>query len=159
MPSLPGVALPSHLQHKPHPIFGCTPTDDEDLLPDMTLAMILADAKPTAMAASKAVSGKQVGCGMKVVKVKQGLSKRRPRVGSRLEDGAVKRKGRNWGAINWSDQDFAALLDIMEELLPAGKKAWGGVYSHFEAWVKEHGHLVGLESTLENRFKVVSLLF
>jgi len=159
MPSLPGVALPSHLQPKPHPIFSRTPTDDENSLPDMTLATILVDAKPMAMAVSKVASGKWAGCGMKAVKVKQGLGTRRLRVGRELEDGAVKRKGRNQRAVNWADQDFAALLDIMEELLPAGKKAWGGVYSHFEAWVKEHGCPVHLESTLENRFKVVSLLF
>jgi len=71
----------------------------------------------------------------------------------------VKRKGKNWGAVYWAGQEFAALLDIVEELLPAGKKAWGGVYSCFEAWEKEHGHPVYLESTLENRFKAVSLLF
>jgi len=52
----------------------------------MTLATILADAKPTAMAASKVASGKRAGCGMKAVKVKRGVCKRRPRVGSESED-------------------------------------------------------------------------
>src|SRR5882724_5869737 len=153
MPSLPGVALPSRLQPKPCLIFSHTPTDDKDSLPEMTLAMILVDTKPMAMAGSKVASGKQAGCGMKAVKVKQGLSKRRLRVGNELEDGAVKRKGRNWGAVNWSDQDFAVLLDIVKELFLAGKKAWEGVCSCFEAWVKEHGHPVHSESTLENRLK------
>ena len=68
MPSLPGVALPSCLQPKPHPIFGHTPTDDKDSLPDTTLATILVDIKPTAMVASMAVSGKWAGCGMKAIK-------------------------------------------------------------------------------------------
>ena len=89
----------------------------------MTLATILVDAKPMAMAVSKVASGKWAGCGMKAVKVKQGLGTRRLRVGRELEDGAVKRKGRNQRAVNWADQDFAALLDIVEELLLAGKKA------------------------------------
>ena len=96
---------------------------------------------------------------MKAVKVKQGLSKRRPRLGSESENGAVKKKGMIQGAVNWADQGFAALLDIVEELLLEGKKACGGVYSHFEAWAKEHGCPVHLESTLENRFKAVRLLF
>jgi len=166
MPSPPwglgmsAVALPSHPQPKPHPIFGhASASDNENSLPAPTLASILVDMKPGAMAASEVVSGKWAGCGMKAVKVKQGVGKRRLRVGSELGDGAVKRKGKIWGAVNWADQDFAALLDIVEELLLAGKKAQGQVYSHFEAWAKEHGHLVHSESMLENRFKVVSLLF
>jgi len=40
-----------------------------------------------AMAVSKAASGKQPGCGTKAVKVKQGLGKRRQRVGSEAEGG------------------------------------------------------------------------
>jgi len=41
--------------------------------------------------------------------------------------------------------------------LPAGRKAWGAIYSHIEAWEKEHGHPVHSEYTLENQFKAVSL--
>ena len=60
----------------------------------------------------------------------RGLGKRKVRMDSEWEDGVVKWKGgRIWGAINWADQDFTALLDIMEELLPTGKKAWGDIYS------------------------------
>ena len=94
---------------------------------------------------------------MRAIKVKQGLSKRKVRVDSKLEDGVVKRKGdRIQGEVNWADQEFTTLLDIMAELLPAGKNAWGEVYSCFEAWVKEHGHPVHSESMVEICFKAVS---
>jgi len=79
------------------------------------------------------------------------------RADSELEDGVVKGKGgRIWGAVNWADQDFTTLLDTVEELLVVGKKAWGEVYSCFEAWVKEHGHPVHSESMVEICFKAVS---
>src|SRR5882724_8521373 len=86
------VALPSHLQPKPYPIFGHTPTsDDENCLPD-TLATIMVDTKPMATAVSKVASGKWPGCGTKTIKVKWGLGKRKVRVDSELEDGVVNEK-------------------------------------------------------------------
>ena len=92
--------------------------------------MILVDTKPMAMTAIKAASGKQAGCGTKVIKVKWELGKRKARADSELEDGVVKGKGgRIWGAVNWEDQDFTTLLDTVEELLVVGKKAWGEVCS------------------------------
>ena len=152
------VALPSHPQPKPHPIFGhASASDNENSLLAPTLASILADTKPGAMAASKVVLGKWEGCGTKAIKVKQGLGKRKVKVDSELEDGVVKGKGgRTRGAVNWSDEDYSTLLDAVEVLLPEGRKAWGAIYSHFEAWAKEHGRPVHSESTVENRFKAVS---
>jgi len=73
------------------------------------------------------------------------------RAESESEDGVVKGKvGRSRGAVNWLEDDFTALLDMVEALLPAGRKAWGAVYSRFEAWAKAHGRPVRSESTLEN---------
>ena len=94
--------------------------------------------------------GKGAGYGTKVARVKRGLGKRKVRAKSESEDGVVKGKvGRSHGAVNWSEDDFTALLDAVEALLLAGRKAWGAVYSRFEAWAKAHGHPVRSESTLE----------
>ena len=67
--------------------------------------MILVDTKPMAMTAIKAASGKQAGCGTKVIKVKWELGKRKARADSELEDGVVKGKAvRTLGAFNWLDE-------------------------------------------------------
>jgi len=112
--------------------------------------------KPKATAVSKVVSGKRAGHGAKV-KVKRGTAKKKVRVDSESEDGMVRGKGgRTRGAVNWLDEEFMALLDAIEDLLPAGKKACGLVYSCFEAWAKEQGCPLRSEATVENRFKSVS---
>ena len=49
-----------------------------------------------------------------------------------------------------------ALLDAVEEVLPAGKKEWQLVYRQFEAWARENGHPLCSETTVESRFKAVS---
>jgi len=33
-----------------------------------------------------------------------------------------------YGAVNWQEQDLTALLDLIEELLLAGKKEWVRLY-------------------------------
>src|SRR5882672_11507318 len=133
-------APPSDPQPKPRPIFGRVHTrDNENSLPDVNLASVLVHVKPKAMAVSKVVSGKQAGHGVKA-KVKRGNAKKKVRVDSELEDGMVRGKGgRTRGAVNWLDEEFMALLDAIEDLLPAGRKAWGLVYSCFEAWAKAQG--------------------
>jgi len=154
------VALPSHPKPKPHPIFGHASTsDNKNSLLAPTLASILVDAKPAVTAAIKVASGKQACC-MKAIKVKQGLGNRRVKTDRQFEDGVVKGKvGRTQGVVNWLDEDFTAPLDVVEALFLECRRALGAVYSHFEAWVKEHGHPVHSESTLEKQFKVVSLGF
>ena len=76
---------------------------------------------------------------------------------SESDNGVVRGKsGRTRGAINWSKDNFTALLDVVEDLLPAGKKDLARVYSHFEAWEKEQGCPLHSEATVENCYKVVS---
>ena len=101
--------------------------------------------------------GKGAGYGTKVARVKRGLGKRKVRVESESEDGVKGKVGRSCGAVNWSEEDFTALLDVVEALLVAGRKAWGAIYSCFEACAKAHGRPVCSESTLENRYKAVHL--
>jgi len=35
-----------------------------------------------------------------------------------------KKGGWTYGAVNWWEQDLTTWLDLIEELLPAGKKEW-----------------------------------
>jgi len=134
-------------------------THDESSLPDATPSTVLVHVKPKATAASKVGSGNLARCGTKAAKVKQQDPKKKVRVDSELEDGVVRwQSGRTWGAINWSNEDFTALLDAIDNLLPAGNKAWAGVYSCFKAWEKEQGHPLHLEATIENKYEAVSAL-
>ena len=126
-------------------------SDEKNSLPAPTLTSILVDMKPIATDARKGASGNWAACGTKVARVKRGLDKRKVRAESESEDGVVKGKvGRSHGAVNWSEDDFTTLLDVVEALLPAGRKAWGAIYSHFEAWAKAHSCPVHSKSTLEN---------
>ena len=37
---------------------------------------------------------------------------------------AGRKGGHTYGAVNWWEQDLTTWLDLIEELLPAGKKEW-----------------------------------
>ena len=143
---------PRQSRLKAQPTFGWKDaSDEENSLPDASMPSVMAYSKRKAT--GKAVSGKHVGSGPEV---KPAPAKEQMRIDSGSEGEVVKRCGRAHGAVNWSDDDFMALLNAVEDVLPAGKKEWVLVYNQFEAWAKEHGHPIHSEATVENRFKVVS---
>jgi hypothetical protein len=66
-----------------------------------------------------------------------------------------KRCGRAAGVVNYSSDDLDALLDILEETLPIGAKAWNAARDHFCAWAVENGRPVRTTKSLEAKYKQV----
>lgn len=50
-----------------------------------------------------------------------------------------KKRGRAAGVVNYNSDDLDGLLDILEELLPIGGKAWNTASDEFCAWAEENG--------------------
>jgi hypothetical protein len=59
--------------------------------------------------------------------------------------------GRVAGAGKWHQEDFTTLLDLAEELLPAGKCEWLGLYNQFAKWVVENSRPVRSAETIEKQ--------
>jgi hypothetical protein len=59
------------------------------------------------------------------------------------------------GAVKWQPEDFNALLDLGEDLLPAGKKEWLALYARFAEWAVDNGWPVHSAETIEKRYKLV----
>jgi len=75
------------------------------------------------------------------------------------EDIRVGRKGGcAYGAANWQEQDITALMDLIEELLPAGKKEWVRLYAQFSKWAEENNCPMQSSETVEKQFKTVSVI-
>jgi len=71
---------------------------------------------------------------------------------------ACKKVGRNYGAVNWRELDLTALLDLVEEILLAGKKEWVRLYSWFSKWDEDNDHPIQSADTIEKQFKTISSL-
>lgn len=68
---------------------------------------------------------------------------------------AKKTKGRAPGSSNYTDDDLAALFDILDERLPLAGRAWNTVTDLFNEWAVEHGRPVRASKSLEAKFKQV----
>jgi len=66
-----------------------------------------------------------------------------------------KKGGHMYGAANWREQDLTVMLDLVEELLLAGKKEWVRLYDQFARWAEENGCPMRSSDTLEKCFKSV----
>jgi hypothetical protein len=66
-----------------------------------------------------------------------------------------KQRGCCAGAANYSTEDIEALLDILEEQLPLGGKAWIAASDDFSKWAEENGWPVRTAKSLELKFKQV----
>jgi len=65
----------------------------------------------------------------------------------------AKKRGRAFGAANYSSEDVDALLNILEDQLPLGGKAWIAAAETFNDWAKENRRPVRTSKSLENKFK------
>ena len=100
---------PRQSRPKAQPTFGQKDaSDEENSLPDASLPLVMAYSKQKAT--SKAVSGKHVGSD---TKVKHAPAKKWMKINSGSEGEVVKRSGRAHGAVNWSDNNFTALVNGM----------------------------------------------
>jgi hypothetical protein len=66
-----------------------------------------------------------------------------------------KRGGRAAGVANYSPEDVEALLDIVEEYLPIGGRAWNTVADEFGDWAVSEGRPVRSMKSLEAKYKQV----
>lgn len=64
--------------------------------------------------------------------------------------------GRAPGVENYSPEDVDVLLDLLEEALPTGAKAWANVVDDFGVWAEENGRPVRTFKSLETKYKQVS---
>ncbi|KAF8514752.1 hypothetical protein JB92DRAFT_3158898 [Gautieria morchelliformis] len=99
--------------------------------------------------------GKKAGAagGVSGTKVTAGPVKRKKKDAESDDDDGPRKKGRQVGAANWTNEDITALLDFAEEILPAGKKEWGRMYELFVEWAKENRCPLRSLDTVEKRFK------
>ena len=70
-----------------------------------------------------------------------------------------KKGGQIYGAENWWEQDLMVMLDLVEELLPAGKKEWVRLYEWFARWAEENDCPMQSSNTIEKWFKMVCCHF
>ena len=75
---------------------------------------------------------------------------------SKDHDSKKPRGGRAQGVANYSSEDINALFEILEEVLPIGRKAWGNVKDEFASWADLNGWPVQTAKSLEAKFKQVS---
>jgi hypothetical protein len=61
------------------------------------------------------------------------------------------------GVANNSSEDLNALFEILEEVLPSGRKAWGNIEDEFASWAESNSQPVQTAKSLEVKFKQVSL--
>ncbi|KAH7930087.1 hypothetical protein BV22DRAFT_1125242 [Leucogyrophana mollusca] len=62
-------------------------------------------------------------------------------------------RGRSQGVANYSPDDIEALLDILEDTLPIGGKAWNTVGDSFADWARENNRPIRTSKSLEAKFK------
>ncbi|KAF8510398.1 hypothetical protein JB92DRAFT_2831591 [Gautieria morchelliformis] len=139
MPPVLGVQLPDF---KPHlwatAIFSASGNDKENDLPD-------ASALITQAAAVKSVKGTRVTA----------LNK----WGSAIHGGKPSARGKGTRATAKRKEvvaeGFDGLLDLVEELLPAGKKEWLALYEHFVDWAKENERPLCSAEIIEKWYKLL----
>jgi hypothetical protein len=67
-----------------------------------------------------------------------------------------KRKGRQPGAVNYSDDEIDMLLDLVETHLPIGQEGWNEIEREYAVWAKENERVTRNTKSLENKYKSVS---
>ncbi|KAF8512187.1 hypothetical protein JB92DRAFT_3143860 [Gautieria morchelliformis] len=163
MPPVLGVQPPDF---KPHPwattIFSASGDDKENDLPD-------ASALITQAAAVKSVKGTRVTAPNKQGSAIRGgkpsvrgkgtrATAKRKKVVSGSDTGEeepVVKRGHTLGAVKWRAEDFDGLLDLVEELLPAGEKEWLALYGHFVDWAEENERPLRSAETIEKWYKLL----
>ena len=66
------------------------------------------------------------------------------------------KKGNRAGALNYSNDDISAMLDIVEEEEPLGANHWAVVASKFAKWAKENDRPHRDQDSLKNKFDKLS---
>ena len=66
------------------------------------------------------------------------------------------KKATRAGALNYSNDDISAMLDIVEEEKPLGANHWAVVASNFATWAKENPRPHRDQDSLQNKFDKLS---
>jgi hypothetical protein len=161
----PPTPAPTQQPPKPKPIFGRGLDDDDEKenIPEIpTVVNVPSNVCKLAKGpkrGSAASVGKRGGRGGGM-DVRRGPAKRKAAYEDEESNEEVPvKRGRVVGAGKWRDEDFATLLDLAEELLPAGKREWLALYARFAEWATEKGRPVRSADTIEKRFKTVRYHF
>lgn len=138
------------------------PDDEEEDFPSVK-SLLRQKARPAAKVAGSRRSsvadpkGKGKARATELTQVPKGTKRKAPPASK--EGDTKKPRGRAPGVANYSTEDLDALLDLLEEALPTGAKAWVRVVDDYTAWAEENGRPVRTLKSLETKYKQVNGVF